>query len=197
MVIRIISSAFLLPLLILLFFTPTPLYFFWFLVAVLGLSFMEFRAMLRPKGLDVSLWGGVLAFVLLGSALMPAASCGLPALDVLFLAVSRWGFPVVAAVLVLGLCGREVLRYRENSSLLSIWATLFVICYLGGLGNLAMRLRLEPFGSWWTFLLFFFSWMYDAGAYFVGKAMGRHPLSPISPSKTVEGMAGGMAVSAL
>ena len=32
----------------------------------------------------------------------------------------------------------------------------------------------------------------DVGAYFVGKSVGRTPLSEISPKKTVEGAAGGL-----
>ncbi|GIL47566.1 hypothetical protein Vafri_4359 [Volvox africanus] len=37
----------------------------------------------------------------------------------------------------------------------------------------------------------------DTGAYFVGKAMGRTKLTDISPKKTVEGAAGGMAAAVL
>lgn len=35
----------------------------------------------------------------------------------------------------------------------------------------------------------------DTGAYFVGKSLGRTKLTDISPKKTVEGAAGGMAAS--
>ncbi|MFR8011073.1 MAG: phosphatidate cytidylyltransferase [Clostridia bacterium] len=45
---------------------------------------------------------------------------------------------------------------------------------------------------------FICSWVTDIGAYFVGRFLGRHKLSPkISPKKTVEGAAGGVVFAAL
>lgn len=42
------------------------------------------------------------------------------------------------------------------------------------------------------------SWVTDIGAYFVGRFLGKHKLSPkISPKKTVEGAIGGVAVAAV
>lgn len=47
----------------------------------------------------------------------------------------------------------------------------------------------------WTLALV---WIGDTGAYFSGLLLGRHKLAPeISPNKTVEGLAGGMVVTAL
>ncbi|MBO7381731.1 MAG: phosphatidate cytidylyltransferase, partial [Neisseriaceae bacterium] len=41
-------------------------------------------------------------------------------------------------------------------------------------------------------------WANDAGAYFVGKAIGKHKFSPIiSPNKTWEGFFGGMVIAAI
>lgn len=51
-------------------------------------------------------------------------------------------------------------------------------------------------GVFWTFLLLASIWGSDAGAYFVGKAMGRHKLWPsISPNKTIEGAVGGVIIA--
>lgn len=51
-------------------------------------------------------------------------------------------------------------------------------------------------GVFWTFLLLASIWASDAGAYFVGRAMGRHKLWPsISPNKTVEGALGGVVIA--
>ncbi|MDY6951545.1 MAG: phosphatidate cytidylyltransferase, partial [Thermodesulfobacteriota bacterium] len=51
-------------------------------------------------------------------------------------------------------------------------------------------------GIVWTGFLLVVIFAGDTGAYYVGKALGRHKLAPrISPGKTVEGAAAGLAAS--
>ena len=51
----------------------------------------------------------------------------------------------------------------------------------------------RPFGHHWLLVALAIVWAADTGAYFAGRAFGKHKLSPrISPNKTVEGLAGGM-----
>lgn len=48
------------------------------------------------------------------------------------------------------------------------------------------------FGPWQLVSLMAIAWVADTGAYFVGKAIGKHKLSPkISPGKSIEGAIGG------
>lgn len=48
-------------------------------------------------------------------------------------------------------------------------------------------------GAGWLLLALAIVWATDTGAYFAGRALGRHKLSPrISPNKTVEGLLGGL-----
>lgn len=48
-------------------------------------------------------------------------------------------------------------------------------------------------GLYLVVLVFICAWISDAGAYFMGRAFGRHKLAPtISPKKTIEGAVGGV-----
>jgi len=50
-----------------------------------------------------------------------------------------------------------------------------------------------PEGCWWAFLILATAFLCDTGAYFAGRAFGKHPLAPnLSPKKTIEGVAGGI-----
>ena len=71
----------------------------------------------------------------------------------------------------------------------------FGIFYLGVLSApLALMQRDLPYGPQWVFVVVAVSFGNDTGAYFAGRAFGRHKLYPaISPSKTIEGAIGGLA----
>ena len=65
--------------------------------------------------------------------------------------------------------------------------------YSGVMLSALVMLRKLPSGAVWIFLALAVTWSNDTGAYFAGRAFGKHKLYPrISPSKTVEGAIGGM-----
>jgi len=67
----------------------------------------------------------------------------------------------------------------------------FVVLYMS-----AFALNSEMFNKDVLLGYFFLLWANDTGAYAAGSLMGRHPLAPaISPKKTWEGSAGGVAVA--
>jgi phosphatidate cytidylyltransferase len=57
-----------------------------------------------------------------------------------------------------------------------------------------LTLRELPDGRWLTLFLMLYVWGADTGAYFAGHRFGKHKLAPrVSPGKTWEGVAGGLA----
>jgi len=51
-------------------------------------------------------------------------------------------------------------------------------------------------GGYWILMAFAVVWGSDTGAYFSGRAFGKHKLAPrVSPKKTVEGAVGGLLAS--
>ncbi len=62
----------------------------------------------------------------------------------------------------------------------------------------ALVLLHRHFGPGYVILLMFVVWGADTGAYFAGRAWGRHKLAPrVSPGKTWEGVAGGAVLALL
>jgi len=69
------------------------------------------------------------------------------------------------------------------------------ILYFGCLGSYLVSLRDLPEGTWWLLMVLSAIWLADGGAFFIGRALGRHPLCPrLSPKKTWEGHLGGIVV---
>ncbi len=72
----------------------------------------------------------------------------------------------------------------------------FMFLYGGWTFMHALVLYDEPKGSWLLLAVFVTVWCCDSGAYFVGRAFGKHKMAPsLSPKKTVEGALGGIAVA--
>ncbi|XEC97142.1 phosphatidate cytidylyltransferase [Paenibacillus tarimensis] len=69
--------------------------------------------------------------------------------------------------------------------------------YIGiGFSSMMTVRGIEEYGRIATFLAFGCIWASDIGAYFSGRAFGRHKLWPsISPNKTVEGAVGGILLA--
>lgn len=79
------------------------------------------------------------------------------------------------------------------------WAwTLAGVFYIGWMLNYWIHIRGLEFGKEWVFWGMLVTFANDTAAYLVGKTWGRHTLAPaISPAKTWEGAAGGLAGSVI
>ncbi len=76
-------------------------------------------------------------------------------------------------------------------------AVLFLgVSYISGFLSHLFLIRDLPQGKGLIALILLLTWGGDAGAYYVGRAWGKHKLSPrVSPNKTVEGAIGGLATT--
>jgi phosphatidate cytidylyltransferase len=105
---------------------------------------------------------------------------------------------LVLATAVLGTLIWQLLRPPKGHPTQSWALTLSAALWLGWLISHFVLLRgLSPAfglgtGTRWLVLMFLVTWVNDSAAYFVGKAIGRHPCAPyLSPKKTWEGTIGG------
>ncbi|MEJ2209383.1 MAG: phosphatidate cytidylyltransferase [Anaerolineae bacterium] len=92
----------------------------------------------------------------------------------------------------------QLLRPPRENPIQSWTLTLGIALWLGWLASHFVLLRdLSPafglgLGTRWLAVVFLVTWINDSAAYFVGKAIGRHPCCPyLSPNKTWEGTIGG------
>lgn len=98
----------------------------------------------------------------------------------------------------------ELSSFREpGRSMERMALAVFAIAYLGLLPSFFVQLRwLDPVhadkGTQALALAVFVPKLCDVGAYFAGRFLGRHKMSPVlSPKKTWEGAAGGLAAAVL
>ncbi len=97
----------------------------------------------------------------------------------------------------------EIFRYRApGKSINDLALASFAIIYIGGMLGFFVQLRMLPVGGdvarggmLALFSMFAVVKFTDIGAYFAGHRWGRHKMAPvISPGKTWEGAAGGLAL---
>ena len=181
------------------------------------LAMVELIALLDAGGFEppqvVALGAGL---VVAGAGLVSANQALVGgALADLLRATAPPGLPTVAyaaAAVVLGIAGFT--RAEPRRGFITWAVTSFGVAYIGLLtpfiamvGHLAPMggsagTPIGPFGlhagSAWMLLLLMVVWGYDSGAYLTGRWLGRRRLiDHISPSKTVEGLVGGLLAATI
>ena len=152
----------------------------WFTVAVgliVHLGLLEYFRMAQSKGIR------------------PATKTTLVAVQLLLFTTQAAPSDVAAAVLPASgavICGWLLLQ-PVTGTIADIAASVFGLVYLGFLPSHWITLRALPEeGLALTLLACFLIVATDIGSYVIGRRLGRRPLSPISPGKTVEGALGGV-----
>ncbi|MBQ2684279.1 MAG: phosphatidate cytidylyltransferase [Thermoguttaceae bacterium] len=92
----------------------------------------------------------------------------------------------------------EMARYKEpGGNVINLSGAIFAITYLGLLGCFIIMLRIA-YGVGAVVSMIITTKMCDIGAYFIGRAFGRHKMAAnLSPGKTVEGAVGGLLFAVL
>ncbi len=169
---RILSALVLIPLVIGVVHYGSPVLVFVLVTAVALIAWSECAALMEGMGIEV--------FRLSGA--------GLTLFTVLSFYVKGLAFawvPVAIAVLFLV---TVLIRDPRQKGLDALTYTFFGVAYTGGLLGFFLLLRELPQGAYLIYMVFFIVWAGDSAGYFVGKAIGKHPLAPkISPGKTIEG----------
>ncbi len=110
-----------------------------------------------------------------------------------------WWQPGLALLLVAGVFYAVWRMERDDlQSMPNLALAVFGGVYLGWLGSKLLAVRLLDEGAYLTLFLYGCVVISDTAAYFVGRAWGRHRLSPkVSPKKSWEGYLGGIAAAAV
>jgi phosphatidate cytidylyltransferase len=152
---------------------------------ILGLAAREYVLLFRAGGLQPSM-----LLVILGTVALVIAR----AVD--GFASSPW----ILSLVVLASMAYHLFAYERgrDQAGTDFGLTVAGVMYFGWIGAYLVSLRALPEGLWWVLLALPIVWIADSGAYFVGRSIGRHKLSPrLSPNKTWEGYIGGIVTGVL
>jgi phosphatidate cytidylyltransferase len=181
---RLLTAAVLVPLILYLLLWAPQWCFLSFVGAACVISGMELFAMTIPDQRLLQAWG-VIATVLVYVVVAFSQNAALQA--VLFMLV------VIIGMLMALLRPQPV----EQAALRIGWLVAGPV-YLGVLLAALALLFLCDQGGKWVVLVAMFAFFSDTGAYFAGRALGKHKLYQIvSPKKTIEGAIGGLLASVL
>lgn len=151
-----------------------------FITLLLGLAAWEFGGLFRAGGFQPS------------SALMVAGTVGLA----LGRQVNRFeSAPWILLIFVLTSMAYHLINYERgrDKAATDLTITLAGGLYIGWLGAYLVSLRILPEGKWWVLVVLPAVWLADGGAYLIGRAYGRHKMTPrLSPNKSWEGYLAGI-----
>jgi phosphatidate cytidylyltransferase len=183
---RVLSGLALVPILLIVVWLLPPVYFTLLAViaAVIGLN--ELYAMAKARGnAPLAATGIAFGVLIIINAYRPLyASAG---------GMHVWIVLSVLAVTTVRMFSRRAVE----GALEEISVTLFGILYVALLFGYQISILVGP-GKRWLVFLYLVIWASDTGAFYAGTNLGKHRLyEKISPKKSIEGLIGGTAASAV
>jgi len=179
---RLITAIVTLPFLVLIIYFA-PLWVFIILILFVALiSLSEFYTMVKPRAEK--------KIILINYLLTAALFLSILVKDFLFIAI----FPLFVLLPLTFSIFDYSMNNHNTSNIGRIIMGPFYICL--PLILLIMIGRL-PQGQYWVFFILAVIFAGDIGSFYVGKFLGRHKLTPLSPGKTWEGAIGGLIANAL
>jgi phosphatidate cytidylyltransferase len=179
---RVVTVVPLVPIIIWMMFAGPPWAWHAFILTAVAIAGYELMAMKVPSSGGLRAWG--------------SASSVLFAYTIMF-SESQAALYSVLLLIIVGAMAWSLLQEDplHNASVRVGWL-LGTPVYVGGsLSAVALVRDFPPTGAW-VFLAMALAWGSDTSAYFVGRKYGKTKLAPrISPKKTLEGAAGGLAAS--
>ncbi|MBD1575078.1 MULTISPECIES: phosphatidate cytidylyltransferase [Vibrio] len=195
---RIITALILAPLVVLgIFLLPIP-FFILALTAIAMLGFWEWTQFVEPKSRIMSLLPALVA-VAASFFFIPFDSVSLgQASDVHYAILSTGSMWWLVASLLALTYPRSTCVWQKNIPLRHIFGILSLLPFLWSVFMLrAVDYAFDPLhGAKLVMYVCLLVWAADTGAYFTGKAIGKHKMAPkVSPNKTIEGLLGGVVLA--
>jgi len=157
--------------------------------SIIAIALYEFYSLIEKKGILIYKYFGIAAGIMIPLTIYNQ-----------FELTKGWELAfIVGACLSLFLL--QFARRDSSQAIVGVSTTLFGILYVSWFLSFLIKLKLIqdggfPSGAKIVALLLLVTKAGDIGAYFIGKAFGKHHLIPrISPKKTVEGAIGGFIFS--
>jgi phosphatidate cytidylyltransferase len=185
---RVLTALVLVPVLIAIVGYAPPLCFLLLVCGASALALDEYFSLAARAGLEVFRVSGHGSSLLLLSSLYGSATHVTSSWTALLILVAS-----LFLFFTLGLRRGN----RLSTVLPSVAATLLGLFYVSLTLGLLVVVQISPTswgpGKQWVFFLLVVVWFGDTGAYYIGRALGKHHLAPlISPKKTIEGALGGL-----
>ncbi len=179
---RVVTVVPLVPIIIWMMFGGPPWLWHTFILTAIAIGGDELMAMTVPSSRWLRAWG---------------SGCSVLFAYTIIVINSATAMYSVVLLIVVGAMAWSLLQEDplHNASVHIGWL-LGTPVYVGGsLAAVALVRDFPPTGAW-VFLAMALAWGSDTSAYFVGRKFGKTKLAPrISPKKTIEGAAGGLAAS--